>query len=115
MLEMLSSNLLGERALQIAKRAYILSAVLLIYSPHKGQNDGNPSQTKGQCKYLIVLVTPGVVLSHTEDEVENRDKCTGSVGISPEHDVAETNVVVGGDMAGSDTSEWRLLGVNLCQ
>ena len=62
-----------------------------------------------QSKYLIVLVTPGVVLSHTENEVENRDKCTGSVGISPEHDVAEPDIVVSGNMAGCHPGEGRLL------
>ena len=56
-----------------------------------------------------------MVLPHTKDEVEDGDECTDGVRISPEHNVTETNVVVGGDMAGSDTSEWRLLEVNVCQ
>ena len=59
--------------------------------------------------YLIVLVTPGVVLTHAEDEVEDGDECTDGVRVSPENEVQETNVVVGGDMAGSDTGERRLL------
>ena len=50
-----------------------------------------------------------MILSHTEDEVEDRDECTGSVGISPEHDVAEPDIVVSGNMAGCHPGEGRLL------
>lgn len=55
-----------------------------------------------------------MVLLHAHDKVEDGDEGTDGVGISSQHDVAESNVIVGGDMASSDTGE-RGLGTRLTQ
>ena len=62
-----------------------------------------------QDTYLVVLVATSVVLPHPENKVENGDERPDRVGVSAEHDVAETDVVVGSNVARSDTGEWRLL------
>ena len=49
-----------------------------------------------------------MVLLHAHDEVENRDKGTDGIGISPKHDIAESDVVVGGNMACGHSGEGRL-------
>lgn len=105
MLEMLSSSLLGDRALQIAYRAYIRSAVLLIYG---FRDEHSVVYVDFGNTNLIILVAPCVVLSHPENEVEDRNERPDSVRVSSKHDVAEANVVVGRDMAGGDSCERRL-------
>lgn len=55
--------------------------------------------------HLVVLVTPCVVLPHAHDEIEDSDKCPNGIWVASEHDVAESNVVVSGDMAGGNTRE----------
>jgi hypothetical protein len=91
------------------KSAYILSAVLLICiilglaercAWGKAQTD------------LVVLVAASVVLLHTHDKVEDGDECADCVGVSPEHDVAESDVVVGGNMGGSHAGERGLWQVS---
>lgn len=52
-----------------------------------------------------VLVTPGVVLLHAEEEDQDRDKGLDRVGPAAESHVGTADVVVGGHMAGSDASE----------
>lgn len=90
----------------MAKSAYIRSAVLLIYA-------STPSLVQFRIgaareNYLIVLVTPGVVLPHAQDEVEDRHEGPDSVRISSEHDVAEADVIVSRHMASSNPGEGRL-------
>jgi len=58
--------------------------------------------------YLIVLVTSGVVLSHPHDEVEDCHKGTNGIWIASEHDIAETNTVVGCNMASCHSCEGQL-------
>lgn len=60
---------------------------------------------KERAAYLIVLIAPGVVLPHSQDEVQDRDKRPDSVRITPQHDVAEADVIVCGDMARSHARE----------
>ena len=100
-LDILSSIRVGEIALQIANKAYIRSSVLLIYDDHISQHQRGLTIAQ----YLIILVTPRVVLPHPEDEVEYRHEGSDSVWVSTEHDVAETDIVVGGDMASSDSGK----------
>ena len=64
--------------------------------------------TSDRRSHLVILITPRVILTHAEDEVQDGDKSTESIGVSLEHDVAEAHVVVGGDMASGDTGERRL-------
>ena len=59
--------------------------------------------------YLIVLVTPSVVLPHPKDKVEDGDERSDRVRISSQHNVAEADVVVGCNMACSYARE-RCLG-----
>lgn len=54
---------------------------------------------------LVVLVTPCVVLSHAEDEVQDRHKRARRIRVPPEHHVTEPNVVVGRDMACGHSGE----------
>ena len=54
---------------------------------------------------LIVLVAPCVVLSHAEDEVQDRHECARRIGVPPEHHVAEPDVVVGRDVACGHSGE----------
>lgn len=63
---------------------------------------------EGSRTYLVVLITPCVVLPHSEDEVQNGDECPDGIRISPEHDVAEADVVVRRDMASRHSSERSL-------
>jgi hypothetical protein len=63
---------------------------------------------KNKMAYLVILVAAGVILSHPEDKVQDRHECPDRIGVSAKHDVAETNVVVRGNVAGSDPSERRL-------
>ena len=58
--------------------------------------------------YLIVLITSCVVLSHPHDEVEDCHKGTDGIWIASEHDITETNIVVGCDMASCHPCERRL-------
>ena len=44
---------------------------------------------------LVVLVAPCVVLPHAEDEVQDRHERARRIRVSPEHHVAEPDVVVG--------------------
>ena len=44
-----------------------------------------------------------MVLTHSEDEVEDGDESADGVGVSSQHDIAEADVVVGRYMAGSDS------------
>jgi hypothetical protein len=46
-----------------------------------------------------------MVLSHAHDEVQDRHVCANGIGVTAEHDVAESNVVVCGDMASCHTGE----------
>lgn len=77
------------------------------------QSAGRESVTNGEqgvhpvCGFadLVVLVAASVVLLHAHDEVENGDECADCVGESAEHDVAESDIVVGSDMACSDSGE----------
>lgn len=48
---------------------------------------------------LVVLITAGVVLPHSQDEVEDSDEGPDSVRVPPEHHVTETNVVACRDVA----------------
>ena len=48
---------------------------------------------------LIVLVAPCVVLSHTKNQIQDSYECARRVSVSPEHHVAESDVVVGRDVA----------------
>ena len=50
-----------------------------------------------------------MVLSHPENEVEDRDERPDSVGVSTKHNVTEADVVVGRDMACSDAREGGLI------
>lgn len=56
-------------------------------------------------KYLIILVTPRVVLSHPHDKVQDRYERPNSIGVAAKHDVAEANVVVCSNMACCYTRE----------
>ena len=58
---------------------------------------------------LVVLVAAGVILPHPKNKVQDRDEGPNGIGVSAEHNVAEANVVIGGNMASGDTSEWRFL------
>lgn len=54
---------------------------------------------------LIVLVAPGVVLTHAHNEVEDRHYGPDGVGVAAEHHVAEGYVVVRRDVACRYTGE----------
>ena len=58
--------------------------------------------------YLVVLIAASVVLPHSQDKVEDRDKRADGVGVPSQHDITEADVVVRRDMACSDTGERRL-------
>ena len=58
--------------------------------------------------YLIILITPCVILSHAHDKVENRDKGSNGVWIPSEHEVAKADVIICRNMTCRYTSEWRL-------
>lgn len=58
--------------------------------------------------YLIVLITPRVIRAHSRYEVEDVDECPVRIRISPQGKVAETDVVVGGDVACGYSSEVSL-------
>lgn len=58
---------------------------------------------------LVILVAARVVLPHAHDEVEDGDEGADSIRVAAEHNVAEADVVVGRDMAGSDAGEGGLL------
>lgn len=58
--------------------------------------------------YLVILVTPRVILSHPEDEVEDGYERSNGIGISAQHDVAEADVVVGCNMTCGYPCEWGL-------
>ena len=51
-----------------------------------------------------------MVLAHSEDEVEDGDESADGVGVSSQHDIAEADVVVGGDVARGDAGECALAG-----
>ena len=58
--------------------------------------------------YLVVLVATCVVLPHSKNEIQNGDKRPDGIGVSAQHDVAETDVVVGGNVASGDPGKWGL-------
>ena len=58
--------------------------------------------------YLIILITSGMVLLHTLDEVQDRHKSPYSIWIASKHNVTEADVVVGLHMAGRYSGEGRL-------
>jgi len=64
--------------------------------------------------YLIALVTSGMVLSHRHDEVEDCHKGTNGIWIASEHETAETNIVVGCNMATVTLAKGDCAKVNIC-
>ena len=58
--------------------------------------------------YLVILVAPCVVLPHPENEVQDGNECTDGVGVTLEHDVTESNIVVGCDMTSGYSCEGGL-------
>ena len=61
---------------------------------------------------LIVLVAPGMILLHPEDEIEDGDERPDSIVVPPEHDVAKPNIVVCRHMACCNASEGGLVEVS---
>ena len=49
-----------------------------------------------------------MILTHSHDEIENCDKCSTGIGISLQHNVAKADIVIGRNMASSDSTERRL-------
>lgn len=46
-----------------------------------------------------------MILAHAEDEVQDRDEGADSIRISSQHDIAEADVVISRNVAGSDTGK----------
>ena len=67
----------------------------------------------GEGGNLVVLVGTGVVLLHAHDKVEDGDKGADGIWVAPEHDVAESDVVVGGNVSCCYTGEGRLFCVSV--
>lgn len=59
---------------------------------------------------LIILVASGVILPHSQDEIEYCHECTDCIWIPAEHDIAKADIIVSLNMTGCDTSEWSLYG-----
>ena len=58
--------------------------------------------------YLVILVAPCVILPHPENEVQDGNECTDGVGVTLEHNVTESNIVVRCDMASGNSCEGGL-------
>ena len=59
--------------------------------------------------YLVILVTSCMVLSHSEDKIQNLHKDTDRVWVAAQRDVAESYIIIGRDMTGGNASEGILL------
>lgn len=63
---------------------------------------------KGPETYLVVLVTSCVVLTHPHNEIKDGDERPDGVRVPSEHDIAETDIVVGRNMACGYAGKGRL-------
>jgi hypothetical protein len=63
---------------------------------------------------LIILITSRVILSHSHNEVENRDERTDSIRITSEHQIAKADIIVRSDMTSRHPCERGLLGGECC-
>ena len=59
--------------------------------------------------YLVVLVAPGMILPHSHDEVQNRSERPDGIWVTSQHDVAESDIVVGRNVASRYTCKGRLV------
>ena len=55
--------------------------------------------------HLVILVTSCMVLSHSEDEIQNLHKDTDRVRVAAQRDVAESHIIIRRDMTGGNASE----------
>ena len=91
---MLSSEGPGERVVQIAKRAYIRSQILAIYM-----------SSIAQCTHRAILVTPRVVLLHSNEVDQNRGERLDCIRPSAESHVGTSHMIEGGDVTGSNAGQ----------